>query len=46
MYKIIKKELLAPNIYRMDIAAPRVACSAKPGSSSSCDWTKRGNVSR
>ena len=31
MYKIIKKELLAPNIYRMDIAAPRVACSAKPG---------------
>lgn len=31
MYKILKKELLAPNIYLMDIEAPRVARSAKPG---------------
>ena len=31
MYKILRKELLAPNIYRMDIEAPRVAHSAKPG---------------
>lgn len=31
MHKILKKELLAPNIYRMDIEAPRVARSAKPG---------------
>ena len=31
MYKILKKELLAPNIYLMNIEAPRVARSAKPG---------------
>ena len=31
MYKILKKELLAPNIYSMDIEAPRVAHSAQPG---------------
>lgn len=31
MYKIVKKSLLAPNIYLMDIAAPRVARSAQPG---------------
>ncbi len=31
MFKILTKELLAPNIYRMDIEAPRVAQSAKPG---------------
>ena len=31
MYKIIKKELLAPNIYLMDIDAPQVAKSCKPG---------------
>ena len=31
MFKILSKELLAPNIYRMDIEAPRVAQSAKPG---------------
>lgn len=31
MYKIIKKELLAPNIYLMNIEAPRVARAAKPG---------------
>lgn len=31
MYKIVKKELLAPNIYLMNIEAPRVARSAKPG---------------
>ena len=29
MFKILSKELLAPNIYRMDIEAPRVAQSAK-----------------
>lgn len=46
MYKIIKKELLAPNIYRMDIAAPRVACSAKPGQFIILRLVKRGNVSR
>ncbi len=31
MYKIVKKELLAPNIYSFDILAPRVAESAQPG---------------
>lgn len=31
MYKIVDKRLLAPNIYLMDIEAPRVAKSAKPG---------------
>ncbi len=31
MYKIVGKRLLAPNIYLMDIEAPRVAKSAKPG---------------
>ncbi len=31
MYKIVKKELLAENIFSMDILAPRVAKSAKPG---------------
>lgn len=31
MFKIIKKELLAPNIYLMNVEAPRVARSAKPG---------------
>lgn len=31
MYKIVKKELLAPNIYLMDIEAPRVAKSCYPG---------------
>ena len=31
MYKIIKKEQLAPNIYLMDIDAPHVAKSCKPG---------------
>lgn len=31
MYKIVKKEILAPNIFSMDILAPRVAKSALPG---------------
>ena len=31
MYKIVEKKVLAPNIYSMDIEAPRVANSAKPG---------------
>ena len=31
MYKIVKKELLAPKIYLMNIEAPRVARSARPG---------------
>lgn len=31
MYKIVEKKELAPNIYSMDILAPRVAESAKPG---------------
>lgn len=31
MYKILKKEIVAPNIFLMDIEAPRVAKSAKPG---------------
>ena len=31
LYKIVKKEVLAPNIFSMDILAPRVAKSAKPG---------------
>lgn len=31
MFKIVKKRLLAPQIYLMDIEAPRVARSAKPG---------------
>lgn len=31
MFKIVKKEQLVPNIYLMDIEAPRVAKSAKPG---------------
>ncbi|KOA18300.1 dihydroorotate dehydrogenase B (NAD(+)), electron transfer subunit [Clostridium homopropionicum DSM 5847] len=31
MFKIVKKELLVPNIYLMDIEAPRVAKSAQPG---------------
>ena len=31
MYKIVEKEVLAPNIFSMDIYAPRVAKSAQPG---------------
>ncbi|MDP4178970.1 MAG: NAD-binding oxidoreductase, partial [Bacillota bacterium] len=31
MFKILRKELIAPQIYLMDIEAPRVAKSAKPG---------------
>ncbi len=31
MYRIIKKEVLAPNIYLMDVEAPRVAKSCHPG---------------
>ncbi len=31
MYKILEKKLLAPSIYLMEIEAPRVARSAKPG---------------
>ncbi|MEQ8155742.1 MAG: sulfide/dihydroorotate dehydrogenase-like FAD/NAD-binding protein [Clostridiaceae bacterium] len=31
MYKILKKRLLAENLYLMDIEAPRVAKSANPG---------------
>jgi ferredoxin--NADP+ reductase len=31
MYKIVSKKLLAPAIYLMDIEAPRVAKSCKPG---------------
>ena len=31
MYKIIEKKVLAPQIFLMDIEAPRVAKSAKPG---------------
>lgn len=31
MYEIVNKKLLAPNIYLMDIKAPRVAKSALPG---------------
>ena len=31
MYKIVKKELLAPNIYLMNIDAPSFARSARQG---------------
>jgi len=31
LYKIVEKEILAPNIFSMDVLAPRVASSAKPG---------------
>lgn len=31
MYKIVEKKELAPNIYSMDVLAPRVASSAQPG---------------
>ena len=31
MFKIMKKENLAPNIYLMDVAAPRIAGHALPG---------------
>jgi ferredoxin--NADP+ reductase len=31
LYKIVEKEILAPNIFSMDILAPRVANSANPG---------------
>lgn len=31
MYKIVEKKILAPQIFLMDIEAPRVAKSAKPG---------------
>lgn len=31
MYKVVEKKLLAPNIYSMDILAPRVAEAALPG---------------
>jgi len=31
MYKILKKEILAENIFLMDISAPRVAKSCQPG---------------
>ena len=31
MFSIVKKELLGPNVYLMDIVAPRVAAKAMPG---------------
>lgn len=31
MFKIVKKECLAPNVYFMSIYAPKIAASAKPG---------------
>lgn len=31
MYKIVEKKEIAPNIYSMDVLAPRVANSAQPG---------------
>lgn len=31
MYKIVKAELLADKIYRMDVEAPRVARACEPG---------------
>ncbi|MDD7352096.1 MAG: ferredoxin-NADP reductase, partial [Peptoniphilaceae bacterium] len=31
MPKILRKKLLAPNIYLFDIYAPKIAASAKPG---------------
>lgn len=31
MYKIVEKKELAPNIYSIDVLAPRVANSAQPG---------------
>ena len=31
MYKIVGKEILAPNIFSMDVLAPRIAKAAKPG---------------
>ena len=31
MYKILKAEMLAENIYLMDVSAPRVAKSCLPG---------------
>lgn len=31
MYKVVEKRELAPNIYLMDVEAPRVAASAEPG---------------
>ena len=31
MYKIVEKKELAPNIYSIDVLAPRVASSAQPG---------------
>ena len=31
MYKIVGKEILAPNIFSMDILAPKVAKAAQPG---------------
>lgn len=31
MSKILRKELLAPNIYLFDVYAPKIAASAKPG---------------
>lgn len=46
MYKIVKKELLAPNIYLMNIEAPRVARSAGRDSSSSSGWTSTENAFR
>ena len=45
MYRIVKKEVLNPTVTRMDIEAPLIAKKAKRGSSSSCGWTKRANVS-
>jgi ferredoxin--NADP+ reductase len=31
LFKIVEKKMLAPNIFSMDIEAPRIADSAKPG---------------
>ena len=31
MFRILRKEVLAPNIYLMDVEAPRVAKNALPG---------------
>jgi len=41
MYKIVAKRLLAPNIYLMDVEAPRVAKAAQPGQFLIVKWMRR-----
>ena len=44
MYKILKAEKLAANIYLMDVEAPRVARHCEPGQFVIVKMDEKGNV--